>query len=159
MLGAAAAAAAGAGTAAGLAGGSGAAQAQAATPSLSSFSAVSPPPPAVLNYMVSNFTTMNVNGVSSAELAILRLIATNSSFRASFNANPTAAINSSGVRVTSGELLTLSSITTTQIAALTSGIANFSAADGTNTLAYAIVLAIVIALLIEIPASIQAPVA
>jgi hypothetical protein len=129
------------------AGGIGVAQAQ-GTPTVPATS--SPPNPTLLNDLITNFQSLN-GGTSTNEVQILRMVVTNSTFRAAFTSNPATAIQSTGLSISPNQLAALSRINPTQVSVLQNGINNIAVDGTTDTLAYAIVLAVVIAVLIAMP--------
>jgi hypothetical protein len=86
-------------------------------------------------------------------MAVLRLIATDSDFRTEFAADPIAAVTSHCIAVTSVDMARLAKLTPEKLEELASGISMLSGGggaglaknDGTNTLVYAIIVALLLA--------------
>ncbi len=89
-------------------------------------------------------------------MAVLRKIVTDANFRVQFGADPVLAITTAGIPVTSEDMEKLTSLTPAQLDQLAQGVvalSNASAgasglmkrAEGTNTLVYAIIVAVLLA--------------
>ena len=95
-------------------------------------------------------------GVSPGMMAVLRKIVTDANFRVQFGADPVLAITSAGIPVTTDDMSRLTSLTAAQLDQLAQGVvalSNASAgasglmakAEGTNTLIYAVLVAVLLA--------------
>ena len=89
-------------------------------------------------------------------MAVLRKIVTDANFRVQFGADPVLAITSAGIPVTTDDMSRLTSLTAAQLDQLAQGVvalSNASAgasglmakAEGTNTLIYAVLVAVLLA--------------
>lgn len=93
-------------------------------------------------------------GLTPGELAVLRKIATDSDFRVQFAADPIAAITGADLKVTTADYDRLEQLTEAQLDQVAEGVqtlvgagamASGLRAEGTNTLLYAVIVAILLA--------------
>jgi hypothetical protein len=93
-------------------------------------------------------------GLSPGEMAVLRKIATDASFRLLFANDPLAAITGAGLKITTRDYERLQKLTAAQLEQVAQGLAvlagasgasGLSEADGTHTLVYAIIVALLLA--------------
>lgn len=89
--------------------------------------------------------------VTPTQITILREMATNADFRSKFLSDPVNAVTEAGHKLSTAELGALTRVSASQYDNLFSGISKIADGDGTHTLAYAIVLAVVVAALIAMP--------
>ena len=95
-----------------------------------------------------------VVGLSPGEMAVLRKIATDASFRLLFASDPLAAITGAGLKITTRDYERLQKLTAAQLEQVAQGLAvlagasgasGLNEADGTHTLVYAIIVALLLA--------------
>jgi hypothetical protein len=93
-------------------------------------------------------------GLTQGELAVLRKIATDPDFRVAFANDPVLAITSSDITLTTLDLTRLEKLSPQQLETVATGIQSLAGAatassglqaDGTNTLIYAIIVALLLA--------------
>jgi hypothetical protein len=93
------------------------------------------------------------SGLSTGEMAVLRKIASDADFRVQFAADPIAAITGADLKITTRDYERLERLTASQLEQVAQGIAVLAGAgaasglrsDGTNTLVYAIIVALLLA--------------
>jgi len=90
--------------------------------------------------------------LTSAQIEVLRKMVTVANFRQAFVADAVKAVCDAGIRISAAELARLASLTADQLEQLATGLTQLSqgtspggAAAGTNTLLYAIVVALLLA--------------
>lgn len=90
--------------------------------------------------------------LSTNQVAVLRKLVKDANFRTDFFKEPKAAVSKAGIALPSHELTVVSKITAAQIEGLQTLVGpGRLAADGTNTMLYALAFAIIVALLLAMP--------
>jgi hypothetical protein len=84
--------------------------------------------------------------LSAAQVTVLQKIAKDASFRQAFTANPQQAVKDAGIQLAPAEMQKLTKITPDAVGQLQAGLksAKMGDADGTNTLLYAVAVAVLI---------------
>jgi hypothetical protein len=84
--------------------------------------------------------------LSAAQVTVLQRIAKDASFRHAFTTNPQQAVKDAGIQMTPAEMQKLTKITPEAVSQLQGGLksAKMGDADGTNTLLYAVAVAVLI---------------
>lgn len=96
------------------------------------------------------------NGISapltSAQIAVLRKIVTDANFRQAFAVDPVKAVVAAGITISAVELARLAALTADELEKLAQGVSQISSGTtssglvaGTNTLLYAILVALALA--------------
>jgi hypothetical protein len=90
--------------------------------------------------------------LSTNQVAVLRKLVKDASFRTDFLKEPKAAVSKAGIALPSNELAVVSKVTAAQIEGLQTLVGpGRLAADGTNTMLYALAFAVIVALLLAMP--------
>jgi hypothetical protein len=96
--------------------------------------------------------TTDAGPLTAAQIAVLRKIVTDGTFRQAFVTDPIKAVCDAGIKITPEELARLAGLSAAELEQLAQGVTQISQGTtaaglvaGTNTLVYAIIVALVLA--------------